>query len=241
MQGKVTVVTGAGSGIGAATARQFVGLGARVVLVDVSSDVAEVARDLGGSAFYVIGDVAVPDTWGEIAGACREVGGLDVLVSNAARQIQAPLVDLDPAAWRTQIDVNLTGAYLGLRALLPLLAKRNGSVVTVSSVHANFGLPGYPAYAASKAGLTGLTRQVAVEYAPVRVNCVLCGPILTPVWDRVSDTDIARSVEATALKRMGRPEEVASAIAFLASDAASFITGATLTVDGGWSIGKDSA
>lgn len=242
MRERVVVVTGAASGIGAATARHFSDLGARVVLVDVNPDVAGVAASLGESAAGLVADVADPGGWRDVAAACRSLGGLDVFVSNAARQIRAPLLDLDPGDWDAQIRVNLTGSYLGLRALLPLLLDRTGSsVVIVSSVHANAGLPGYPAYAASKAGLAGLTRQVAVDYAPVRVNCVVPGPILTPAWDGVSGDDLARSIEATALKRMGQPTEVATAIAFLASEAASYVTGATLAVDGGWSISKDSA
>lgn len=241
MRERVVVVTGAASGIGAATARHFSDLGARVVLVDVSPDVAGVAASLGESATGLVADVATPGAWRDVVAACRLLGGLDVFVSNAARQIRAPLLELDPADWQAQIEVNLTGAYLGLRSLLPLLLEHTGSVVIVSSVHANVGLPGFPAYAASKAALTGLTRQIATDYAPVRVNCVLPGPILTPAWNGASDDDLSRSIEATVLKRMGRPAEVATAIAFLASEAASYITGATLAVDGGWSISKDSA
>ena len=115
-------------------------------------------------------------------------------------------------------------------------------MVITSSVHALVGLPGHPAYAASKGGLTALTRQLAVEYGPdVRVNCVLPGPILTPAWDGITDEDRARSVEQTVAGRFGRPDEVAAAIAFLASGDATYITGASLPVDGGWTIYKTSS
>lgn len=234
--GRVVVVTGAASGIGAASARRFHATGAHLVAVD-----RRPSTSLGECHSVVVADVASPDGWAEVADLCRELGRLDVLVSNAARQIPAPLVELEPADWDAQIAVNLTATYHGLRALLPLLQESHGSVVIVSSVHALIGLPGHPAYAASKAALTALARQVAVDYAPVRVNCVLPGPILTPAWDGIGEADRARSANATALKRFGQPEEVAAAIDFLASDAASFITGAALVVDGGATITRDSA
>jgi glucose 1-dehydrogenase len=114
--------------------------------------------------------------------------------------------------------------------------------VFVSSVHARFGLPGHPAYAAAKGALLALCGQLAVEYAPrVRVNAVLPGPILTPAWDGIGEADRRLTVEATPASRFGTPAELAAAIAFLASPEASFITGASLVVDGGWSVAKASA
>jgi len=232
--GRVVAVTGAASGIGAAVTRRCHAAGAEVVAVDLRE-----SADLGERSKVVIGDVASSDTWAEVADACRSLGRLNVLVSNAARHISAPLLDLEPADWDAQLAVNLTATYHGLHALLPLLQESSGSVVMVSSVHALIGLPGNPAYAASKAALTALTRQVAVDYAPVRVNCVLPGPIQTPAWDGVAEEDRARTANATVLKRLGEPDEVAAAIEFLASDAASYITGTTLVVDGGVTITRD--
>lgn len=233
--GRVAVVTGAASGIGAASARRFHDAGAHVVAVDIRPTVSFAER-----SSTVVADVASADAWANVADECRSLGRLDVLVSNAAYQVSAPVLELVPTDWDAQLAVNLTATYHGLRALLPLLQESNGSVVIVSSVHALIGLPGRPAYAASKAALTGLARQVAVDYAPVRVNCVLPGPILTAAWEGVDEADRARTANSTALKRFGEPEEVAAAIDFLASDAASFITGSTLVVDGGATITRDA-
>ena len=140
------------------------------------------------------------------------------------------------------LDVNLGALYLGARAFADSLRERRGAIVATSSVHALFGIPGYSAYAASKGGIGALVRQLAVELGPeIRVNAVLPGPIRTGAWDddeaRALERDAAR---ATVAGRMGRPEEVAAAVAFLASEEASFITGASLLVDGGWAVRKDS-
>jgi NAD(P)-dependent dehydrogenase (short-subunit alcohol dehydrogenase family) len=146
-------------------------------------------------------------------------------------------------SWNRQLAVNLTGSFHAVRTCLPDLRRdRLGAVVLVSSVHAWFGLPSVPGYAATKAGLTGLTRQLAAEYGEeVRVNCVVPGPVLTAQWDRISEPSRRQSAAETVVGRLGRPEEVASAIAFLLGGDASFVTGATLAVDGGWSIRKNSS
>lgn len=246
LAGRTAVVTGAARGIGAATARRLAEDGAGVFLVDVSPTVLELRdelRDAGRRAATSVMDVADEAAWADAVAACRaELGRPAILVNNAYATRIASLEDTPLDSWEHQLRVTLTGAYLGTRALLPdLTASGRGSVVMVSSVHARFGLPGRAAYASAKAGMTGLARQLAAEYAPaVRVNSVLPGPVLTPHWDGVGDAERAAAAAATALGRLGEASEVADAITYLCSDRASFITGVELPVDGGWSITKDS-
>ncbi|WP_405986425.1 SDR family NAD(P)-dependent oxidoreductase [Streptomyces sp. NBC_00872] len=243
---RVAVVTGAASGIGAATAQRLAAEGAAVILADIAKERGEaVAADIraaGGRAAFVTADVSDEGDWDRIVAAAHTYGPVGVLVSNAYTVRVAPAHEMSLDAWERQLAVNLTGGFLGFRAVLPDLRERRGAVVLTSSVHAHKGIPGHPAYAASKGALLSLSGQLAVEYGPeVRVNAVLPGPILTAAWDRVPAADRERSIAETAARRFGRPEEVAAAIAFLAAEEASYITGSSLLVDGGWSVVKASA
>ncbi|MFB7270880.1 SDR family NAD(P)-dependent oxidoreductase [Streptomyces sp. NPDC056244] len=245
-EGQVAVVTGAASGIGAATAERLAAEGAAVILADVAAErgeaVAAAVRDGGGRALFVRADVADQGDWERIVVAAHGFGPVRVLVSNAYTVDVTPAHEMTLASWERQIAVNLTGGFLGFRAVLPDLRAHHGAVVLTSSVHAHKGIPGHPAYAASKGALLSLCGQLAVEYGPeVRVNAVLPGPILTAAWDRVSEEDRRKSVAETAARRFGTPAEVAAAIAFLAAGEASYITGSSLLVDGGWSVVKASA
>ncbi|MEU0784142.1 glucose 1-dehydrogenase [Streptomyces sp. NPDC006173] len=244
--GRTAVVTGAASGIGAATAARLAEEGAAVVVADIAEEPGEaVAARItaaGGRARFVRADVAAEDDWTRIVAAAHDFGPVDVLVSNAYTVEVTPAHSLSLDSWRRQIDVNLTGGFLGFRTLLPDLRERRGAVVLTSSVHAHKGIPGHPAYAASKGALLSLCGQLAVEYGPdIRVNAVVPGPILTAAWDRVTPEDREHSVAETAARRFGTPEEVAAAIAFLSADEAAYITGTSLVVDGGWSVVKASA
>ncbi|UJW29301.1 SDR family oxidoreductase [Saccharothrix sp. AJ9571] len=241
---RVAIITGAARGIGEATARRFAADGTAVALLDVDPDVERIADGIGGRAIGLRCDVSSEPDWAEAVRRCRErLGPVDVLVSNAYAAEGVPAHEMSLASWERQLSVMLTGSFLGFKACLEDLRRnRCGAVVFTSSVHALAGLPRRAAYASAKAGLTGLARQLAAEYGTeLRVNSVLPGPVLTAAWDGVSEADRRRSAEQTMQKRLGRPEEVAAAIAFLAGDDASFVTGASLVVDGGWSTYKTSS
>jgi NAD(P)-dependent dehydrogenase (short-subunit alcohol dehydrogenase family) len=244
--GRVALVTGAGSGIGAAAARRFAEEGASVILADIDEAAAErVAselRDGGRDASAIRCDVSSADDWRALAARVRERHGrLDVVHNNAYAPIEpVPAHLLDERSWERQIAVDLSSVYLSVRTFLSDLRAVRGNIVNTSSVHALLGFRSHPAYAAAKGGIIALTRQLAVEYGPeVRVNAVLPGPIRTGAWDSTSAADVERAAAGTAAGRMGRPEEVASAVVFLASDDASYVTGATLLVDGGYTVKKD--
>ncbi|MFE2557068.1 SDR family NAD(P)-dependent oxidoreductase [Streptomyces sp. NPDC059352] len=244
--GLTAVVTGAASGIGAASAVRLAAEGAAVLVSDIADEageaVAAAIRADGGQAAYVRCDVASEEDWAALREeAHARFGRVSILHSNAFIHTTAAAHELPVATWDREMSVNLRALFLATRTFLDDLRAERGSVVATSSVHADFGLPGYPAYAAAKGGMCALIRQFAVEYGPdVRFNSVLPGPILTEVWNDVDEEGRRISADATALARLGRPEEVASAVAFLASADATYITGTNLVVDGGWTVKKES-
>jgi NAD(P)-dependent dehydrogenase (short-subunit alcohol dehydrogenase family) len=239
--GKRALVTGAASGIGRATAARFAAEGAAVALVDRDAQgVLAVAAEL--DALGLAADVRLEsEVESAVAAAVRELGGLDVLVANAGVQLhgeddRADRLELD--VWERTLRVNLTGTFLtckhGLRALL---GSGGGSVVCTSSPTALAGVaPGYDAYSASKAGVLGLVKAMARDYAPdVRVNAVVPGFVDTPLVGPVTRDEewLANVLSTVPLGRAGRPDEVAGLIAFVASDACAYATGAAFVLDGG--------
>ncbi len=247
---RVAVVTGAGRGIGAATAIHLATLGARVAVTDIDGAAAERTAahiaDAGGDAFGAALDVASGTSWEALAtDLARRDLIPDTLVHNAYALTYAGLHEQTDGQWDRQLAVNLGAVHRSIRTLWSAMSTsldRRGQpacLILVSSVHAIASLPGYPAYAAAKAGMLGLTRQLAVEYGDrLRVNAVLPGPIRTAAFNGVDEEAMETTRQQTALKRIGDPAEVAQVIGFLVSDAASFVTGASIVVDGGWSAGR---
>ncbi|MER5633727.1 SDR family NAD(P)-dependent oxidoreductase [Streptomyces nitrosporeus] len=239
--GHTALVTGAGQGIGAATARRLATEGAAVLVTDLDGDraarTAGQIREQGGTAAWLACDVGDAEAVGAaVAHAVAAFGGLDVLVNNAyANHEDAPLFeDEDEAAWARTLDITLTGAYRCSRAALGhLAASGRGAIVNIGSVNGEQDFGGH-AYSAAKAGLASLTRTLAGHAGPrgVRVNLVAPGTIRTAAWAG-RDDDLARAAGLYPLGRLGEPEDIAAAVAFLASGDAAWVTGTTLRVDGG--------
>ncbi|MEV5752721.1 glucose 1-dehydrogenase [Actinoallomurus sp. NPDC052308] len=244
MSGKVGLVTGAGSGIGRAAALEFARSGATVAVLDIeestATETAEMIRKDGGEALAVTVDIA--DERSVRAAVERTVtayGGLDFAVNNAGLASHHRRLDqMTLEEFERVVHVNLAGTFLCMRYELPLLRRRGGgAIVNVASNGGLYAIPTAPAYVAAKHGVVGLTKVAAVDYAPdgIRVNAVCPGPTLTPGFEEVAaGTDmIARQAAITPLGRLATPEEAAAAAVWLCSDAASFVTGIALSVDGG--------
>lgn len=236
LQGKTALVTGGGSGIGAAVAQLLGELGAGVVTADLH------AGD-GSQASALAGDVASPaDAQSLVDQALARLGHLDVLVNCAGiSDTWTPTVDQAFDSWQRIVDVDLTGTYLMCKSAgVHMIARGSGAIVNIASICGLGGFPRRNAYGAAKAGVIMLTRNLACEWGHtgVRVNCVAPGYVRTPMVGALlaaGKIDDERIRGRTPMARMGAPHEIAQAVAYLASDWSSFVTGATLPVDGGWS------
>jgi NAD(P)-dependent dehydrogenase (short-subunit alcohol dehydrogenase family) len=246
VDGKVALITGGASGLGAESARRLAREGARIVLTDLATDAGTaVADEIGGTALFLTQDVTDEARWGEVVDATLErFGRLDILVNSAGvGEGGEPILEATLEAWRRIVGINLEGTFLGVKAVAPTMAAAGrGSIINISSILGKVGLPGAAAYCASQGGVLMLTKSVALELAPlgVRVNSVHPGFIETPMVlnafrkseneNEMRDTIISRH----AMARLGVPREIADAIVFLASDESSFMTGAEMVVDGGY-------
>jgi NAD(P)-dependent dehydrogenase (short-subunit alcohol dehydrogenase family) len=232
-EGRAALVTGAASGIGAATARLLAGLGARVAGIDLAASAAELS---------LRGDVSqAADVERAVLAVEERFGKLDVLISNAglflAGRGDGPSPRLAEDVWQRTIDVNLKSVYLGARFAIPALRRAGGgAIVNVASVAAlRVGSGASDAYTAAKGGVLSITRTLAVEHAPdIRVNVVSPGPVASAMTADIPAENFQALFDLVPMRRFGRPEEVASMIVFLASDAASFCTGGHYVVDGGY-------
>jgi len=237
LEGKTAIITGAAGGIGAATARLFVTEGANVVLTDLQESGASIAKDLGDSAVFLTHDVSDKAAWTRVVEtALSRFGRLDVLVNNAGFYNAKPMLESSPADLERSFQINALGAIYGMQAVIEALrASGAGSIVNMSSGLAIRSVPGTFPYSTSKWAVRGISGCAASELGRmgVRVNAVFPGMIQTAMLASNSQEVLDHHSAMCPLGRIGQPEEVAQVIAFLASDAASYVNGAEIIIDGG--------
>jgi NAD(P)-dependent dehydrogenase (short-subunit alcohol dehydrogenase family) len=241
---KVAIVTGAGGGIGGAVSRHFAAEGAAVICVDIDGETlartVEAVRGAGGRALALAADVALEATAIDaVALAQTEFGRLDILVSNAVYDLPlAPLTEITQSDWRRTMEVNLDSAFLLSKHAIPAMEKSGGgSIILVASQLGRVARPGRPWYCAAKGALINLAKAMALDHAAqnIRVNSLSPGPVETGRYVKnFPDVEAARQSHHTLLGRLGAPDEIATGAVFLASDESSFMTGADLLIDGGY-------
>ncbi len=249
LAGKVAVVTGGGGpGIGGTTAKRFAAEGARVVVADLDADRAQTVADeiqaAGGEAIACHTDVTSADAIATLATqAYAAFGQVDILVNSAGRSIGDDILTIDEATWDLNFAIVVKSAFLCAKAFLPaMIEQKRGAIINIASVNGLTGL-GEEAYGAAKAAMTNLTQNLAVKYGRygVRANCICPGTIRTPGWERRLESDplvFERLTKWYPMGRIGQPADIANAALFLASDEASWLTGAIIPVDGGLMAGN---
>ncbi len=246
LQGKVAIITGGGSGFGEVTARLFAHEGAAVMLADINGNAAQsVANSIvseGGQAGWAQTDVTSPESVeAMVQAAQQQFGHIDILFNNAGIEGFGTVVTTDEKLWDRIFAVHVRGAYLCSKYAVPAMIAggHGGSIINVSSVAGLVGIRNMTAYSAAKGAIVSLTRSMAVDFAPheIRVNCVAPGTTMTPMGHRLVEGDtpeqLAVRMSRYPLNRFGRPEEIANAVLFLATDNSSYVTGSCLVVDGG--------
>jgi len=238
LAGKTALISGGARGQGAAHGRRLAEEGAAVILGDILEDAGEAqareVRAAGHTAHFLRLDATAPEDWNAAVKTAEErFGRLDILVNNAGVVRVAPTIDETDEGWHSTMAVNATGVFYGMRAAIPALRRAGGgSIINVASIYGPVGAPGYIAYTASKGAVIAMTKVGALEHAHhrIRVNAICPGPVRSPMSEREGDD----SVDLTPVRRRAEPEEISSAVAFLASDDAIYITGAELAIDGGY-------
>jgi 3-oxoacyl-[acyl-carrier protein] reductase len=244
LTGKRAVVTGAGQGIGKATALKLAQQGADIIVDDINPEtaprVAQEIQALGRKAVAVIADVAKRDHVERIIQtAIKELGGIDILVNNAGIARSNVLARLKDDQWDEVLNVDLKGIFYCTQAAVPFMMKqRSGKIISISSIYGRIGAMGDANYAAAKSGIVGFTKSIARELARynINVNAIMPGLVDTPLLRGIPEKYLKPMIEEVPLKRVGRPEDIANVVAFLASEDSSYMTGAILEVTGGWNM-----
>ena len=247
LSGKVAIITGAGSGIGRATALLFSEEGAKIVVADISKEGGEetvrLIKEHGRGATYIKTDITKSDeVKAMVEKTIKTYGKIDILCNNAGISPAGKVTDISEEEWDEALNINLKGVFLCSKHALPhMISARSGVIINIASTFGLVAFPDKAAYCASKAGVVLLTKEMALDYAPnIRVNCICPGAVHTPMYDRLlaklKDPEQALKEELKwyPLGRLAKPEEIAKAALYLASEDSSYVTGTALIIDGGW-------